>query len=369
MAKRKSAIPSPELTKNLARFKPVIAAFQAKIRTYQEWHRQQVADVSSPAVIAAHTAYVAAETGFAALVEHWLAKGQFDHTLWEAGARNQLPQALMAALHDHISQRAEGQVVEGPAGWEEVVLLGWPLVVVNPASAPLAQEVWLDPLRQALRTAVDQPDLELVPFEQPIHPLAWAELSLDHRVRFFEEQRSGEPGPGTQALLDRQSRLLQASPSDRDIQSMTMIWPLLARFPRPDLDQSKPHMVLGDRLRSSMTAGVWRQVRAEVHELAGYEMMVETPLPIDEAIAYSALLHVRSRQAQADREAGQNPEAQKAIMLTQIEQKGTALRLSFARNGHALPPRLIPLRWLGVSYQGREHMLSQLGLAWGRPES
>ena len=367
-ASKSSGAPSKRVSSSqVTLFRVLVQAFREKVRTYQEWHAGKMGERADEL----EGAHRLAAQRFDGLVEVWIARGNLDKTLQDMTAANVEPQSLLTALHDHVHQRIETRLVQGETGWEEWTLIGWPIVTTSLDPAP---EVWeimggVSSMTEAAISAMhlDAQDVTWRPLSRPIHPLAWGRLSLDQRIAVYDEMVAGQPGSAVDHLLARDADVREQAGqvSGEPIRSLVRLWPIWVCWSRGDVAPGEaPSPLWEHRLRQSLPQPAWQQMRMEILERTGGQIRAEASLAMEDALAYSALMHVRSRQALDDRNQGYDAQAQRSIELTQMAQKGRALRLSFARMGQVLPSRTLPWQWLGTSYRGREQTIAQLSLGW-----
>jgi len=226
-------------------------------------------------------------------------------------------------------------------------------------------------LTVALRALMDAPGLQVRLFPMPVHPLAWAELTVDERYAVFVDLQEGRAAAGTQRLLEAHARVLDRAqyPAGDDrwthADSPLRLWPVLASAPL-DILREQP---LEESLvfpQDSHAWGAWVRALnlaspdpAQPPQAIPGQSWLGAPLPIQDILPVTAIDQVHHLQT-----AVTTPLSLVEVTVAQ-DAEGRAWRTFDFEDADGLPhPYTLPEAWLGSTPAQREHAIARTFERW-----
>jgi hypothetical protein len=251
-------------------------------------------------------------------------------------------------------------------------------VPIAPLAAPLAglvRTAFLESLRTTLIDATGHvphphhPPLAIAGTPAPLHPLAWAESTVETRLALFEELQARAPGEAWAQVWAAHERLVgddtsappTERPSDGVVPTAQWLWPVVVFNTLAEDDER----FLDEALYRSRTAPAWAAWQNRAARTWG--LTVAAPLGVEEAVAHTLRTHVQAHLDEAFRTMAMPADAAARTVLVGIE-PGTdpASRvLVFEHPQVEVPDLSVPALWMGSHPSLQDDTEAALYSDWG----
>jgi len=300
-----------------------------------------------------------------------LDRGQFEAAWQAAVAQELIDPSVAEAIYQEATYLATATIDDGDNALLDCAMLALPVMGEAALTACVAEQgPFLEGVRQALGQAIGRPDtagrrpLDLHALHRPIHPLVWARATLDARYAVFQELIRGEPGVACTALLRAHEACLKATQPGADEAgwaSEVRLWPMVVRG---DLDGDE-EVYLEEAVFEAQAGPAWQAWQATLRR----GLWAEWLMPVEEAVPFSLLMHLRLRQLDAADQVGIPRSRLGATTLRLVELVANGQGVPFIRVHldhplRRLPSMAIPTAWMGTTRAVREETHGKLEDTW-----